>query len=280
MHYFIGLPEWRHPDWYAEGKTPKEPLKIYANHFSSVEGNTTFYALPSSTNIQAWNHAVPDTFRFCFKFPKIVTHDSMLRHCSKEVNEYIERLSPLEEKLGVLWLQMSRAFQPEQLPILKKFLDHLPKEFTYGIEVRHPGFFEKNEIEKQFNRLLMKNKINRVMFDTRVLFANPATDAASKDALIKKPRLPLHVVATGDYPMLRFISPMDMSLSETALDQWANKTIQWIDEGKTPYLFFHTPNKAPVPALAQHFSEKIAKLRPDISPITLWEKQPQQTSLF
>lgn len=280
MHYYIGLPEWRHPDWYAEGKNPKEPLKIYAKHFSSVEGNTTFYALPSSTNIQAWNEAVPDTFRFCFKFPKTVTHDSMLRHCSKEVSEYIERLSPLEEKLGVLWLQMSRAFHPEHMSILKSFLECLPKDFKYGIEVRHDGFFQKDEIEKQFNRLLMKNKINRVMFDTRVLFANPATDAASKDALIKKPRLPLHVVATGDYPMLRFISPMDMSLSEAALDQWAHKTIQWIDEGKTPYVFFHTPNKAPVPLLARQFSEKITQRRPDIYPITLWEKQPQQTSLF
>ena len=280
MHYYIGLPEWRHPEWYAEGKNPKEPLKIYASHFSTVEGNTTFYALPSSTNVQVWNEAVPDSFHFCFKFPKTVTHDSALRHCSKEVVEFIERLSPLEEKLGVLWLQLSSAFQPEQLPVLKTFLESLPKDFTYGIEVRHHGFFKKDDIEKQFNRLLMEHKVNRVMFDTRVLFANPAADTASKDALIQKPKLPLHVVATGDYPMLRFMSPMDMCLSEAALDQWANKTIEWIDEGKTPYLFFHTPSKAPVPVLAQRFSEKLAQLRADIYPITLWEKQPKQTSLF
>ena len=283
MHYYIGLPEWRHPDWYAEGKNPKEPLKTYARHFSSVEGNTTFYALPSKDIVTSWNESVPDTFRFCFKFPKAVTHELALRHCSKEVAKFIDRLSPLGDKLGILWLQMSSAFQPNHVPILETFLASLPKEskdFTYGIEVRHLGFFGKDLVEKQFNRLLIQHNVNRVMFDTRVLFANPATDAASQDALSKKPRLPLHVVATGHHPMLRFMSPMDLSLSEVALDQWVLKTIQWIDEGKTPYIFFHTPNKAPVPVLAQRFSEKITKYRPDIAPIRLWEKQPQQTSLF
>lgn len=279
-HYYIGLPEWRHPDWYAEGKNPKNPLKIYAQHFTSVEGNTTFYALPNSDTVQTWHDSVPNDFRFCFKFPRAVTHDAMLRHCSKEMSEYIDRLSPLGEKLGLLWLQMSSAFQPDQLPILRTFLSSLPADFNYGIEVRHPGFFRKDETEKQFNRLLMEHNVSRVMFDTRILFANPAPDAATQKSLIEKPHIPLHVVATGDFPMLRFMSPMDLSLSKTALDQWANKTIQWIDEGKTPYLFFHTPNKAPVPALAQRFSEKITALRPDIEPITLWEKQPQQTMLF
>ncbi len=279
-HYFIGLPEWRHPDWYAEGKNPKEPLKLYSQHFSSVEGNTTFYALPGSDQIQTWSDSVPDSFRFCFKFPKAVTHDAMLRHCSQEVGEYLERLSPLGEKLGVLWLQMSSAFQPQDLPVLKTFLANLPSDFSYGIEVRNSAFFDKDENEKQFNRLLMEHNVNRVMFDTRIMFANPAPDEDSKRAAIEKPRLPMHVVATGDYPMLRFMSPMALSLSETALDQWANKTIQWIEAGKTPYLFFHTPNKAPVPELAQRFSEKVATLRPDISAITLWGKQPQQTTLF
>lgn len=280
MHYYIGLPEWRHPDWYAEGKNPKEPLKIYSQHFSSVEGNTTFYALPSAANVEAWNESVPDSFRFCFKFPKTISHDSLLRHCSIEVTEFFDRMAPLTPKLGVMWLQMSKAFQPQHLPVLKTFLEGLPKDFSYGIEVRHHGFFRKDDTEKAFNQLLMEHQINRVMFDTRVLFANPANDESSQDALNKKPRLPLHVIATGDHPMLRFISPMDMHLSDTAMDQWARKTIQWIDEGKTPYLFFHTPNKAPVPQLALDFSKKVSLLRPEICPITLWDKQPQQASIF
>ena len=278
--YYIGLPEWRHPDWYAEGKNPKAPLNIYAQHFSTVEGNTTFYALPDRQTVNNWNNAVPEGFRFCFKFPRAITHEAMLSHCTRDVTTYLQRLTPLENKLGILWLQMSNAFSPAYLPVLKRFLKQLPTDFNYGIEVRNVGFFGKDETEKQFNQLLAQQHVNRVMFDTRVLFANPAPDKDSQRACIEKPRLPLHVIATGDYPMLRFMSPMDINLSDAALEQWANKVVQWIEEGKTPYVFFHTPYKAPVPDLAQRFSVKLATRRADISPLELWERQPKQTTLF
>lgn len=279
-HYFIGLPEWRHPDWYAEGKNPRDPLRIYAQHFSSVEGNSTFYALPAKDTVESWKDATPKGFRFCFKFPQAITHRAMLRHCAADTSEFLKSVAPLEERLGVLWLQMSAAFEPSDLPELKRFLTRLPEDFSYGIEVRSPGFFRKDEQERGFNRLLMDHRLNRVMFDTRMLFAHPADDEATRKSLREKPRLPLHVIATGDFPMLRFMSPMELGHSEPALDQWAAKIVQWIDEGKTPYVFFHTPYKAPVPQLAQQFSHKVHNLRPDIHPTTLWSPPPQQTALF
>lgn len=61
-HYYIGLPEWRHPDWYIEGKNPKNPLSIYAKHLSSVEGNTTFYALPSRETVKNGVHQFLKSF--------------------------------------------------------------------------------------------------------------------------------------------------------------------------------------------------------------------------
>lgn len=126
----------------------------------------------------------------------------------------------------------------------------------------------------------MEYEVSRVMFDTRVLFANPGQDADTQDALKKKPRMPMHVIATSDRPMLRFIAPMDISLADAALDQWANKVVEWIDANKMPYLFFHTPNKRPAPLLALNFSQKVTILRPDIKPISLWGQQPQQSCLF
>lgn len=280
MHYFIGMPEWRHPDWYTEGKTPKDPLKIYAKHFTSVEGNTTFYALPSAETVKVWSASVPEYFKFCFKFPRTITHVQQLRHCRQDVKLFIDRVAPLESKLGILWLQMGPAFSAEHLSDLEALLKTLPEQFSYGIEVRNHSFFAKDEIERRFNQLLMVHQVNRVMFDTRILFANPTQDEDSLDALKKKPRMPMHVIATGDKPMLRFIAPMDISLAEVALDQWANKVTKWINEGKQPYLFFHTPNQRQAPQLALRFSQKLAVLRSDISPISLWHQQPQQNNLF
>lgn len=280
MKYYIGLPEWRHPTWYAEGSQPKNPLGVYSQHFSSVEGNTSFYALPKASTVDLWRQTAPDDFRFCFKFPKTISHEAELRHCSREVKEFLDRVSPLEPKLGVLWLHVSKQFGPEQLPVLESFLSQLPKDFRYGIEVRNPNFFRKDEAEARFNRLLHKHSVNRVIFDTRVLFKHPADDESTKEALEKKPRLPLHVVATGEQPFLRFISPMDIALAEAALEQWVSKTIQWRKEGKTPYLFFHTPDKRHAPELAQMFTEKLAARHPEQQAMTLWDKQPQQDSLW
>lgn len=280
MHYFIGMPEWRHPDWYAQGKNLKDPLKTYAKHFTTIEGNTTFYALPSVENVEGWKASVPESFKFCFKFPKVISHDQQLLHCSQDVKAFMDRVAPLDSKLGVLWLQMSPSFGAQSLPYLQTFLEALPQSFQYGVEVRNISFFGKDQIEREFNQLLMKFDVSRVMFDTRTLFANPATDADTQDALKKKPRMPMHVIATSKYPMLRFIAPMDITLANTALDQWARKTIQWIDEGKTPYVFFHTPNLHSAPELARVFSQKVCALRGDIQPITLWDQQPQQSSLF
>lgn len=280
MKYYIGLPEWRHPSWYAEGAQPKNPLSIYSQHFSSVEGNTSFYALPKPSTVDGWKESTPEYFRFCFKFPRTISHDAELRHCAREVTEFLERVSPLESKLGVLWLHVSKHFGPKQLGVLESFFDALPTDFRYGIEVRNPGFFRKDEAEKAFNRLLNQYAVNRVIFDTRVLFKHPANDPATLEALEKKPRLPLHVVATGDQPFLRFISPMDIKLADDALNQWVSKTLQWIAEGKTPYLFFHTPDKLHAPELALRFTEKLAAQDPQIQPMSLWPSQPQQDSLW
>lgn len=280
LKYFIGLPEWRHSQWYSEGANPKNPLQIYSQHFSSAEGNMTFYAPQKRETVEAWRDATPDEFRFCFKFPRAISHDAELRHCAREVTAFFENISPLNSKLGIVWLQMGPSFGPDQLPTLEAFLSSLPEDFTYGIEVRNSGFFQKDEREASFNRLLQAHGVNRVMFDTRPLFKHPADDEATLDCLKKKPRLPNHVVATGDHPMLRFIAPMDYHLADTELDQWAGKVAQWIHEGKKPYLFFHTPDKRHAPELAQWFTEKLAAKAPGIDAMTLWDPQPEQDSLW
>ena len=284
MTYFIGLPQWQHADWYsAEIKSP-QALQHYAQSFSSVEGNSTFYGLPKASTIQRWNTEVSDTFRFCFKFPKSISHDAKLQHCWRELEQFFQRLEPLQGKIGILWLQMNQYFTPAELQQLAQFLHHLPEGFNYGIEVRHLGFFDKAEQERAFNRLLLEHAINRVMFDTRLFFKHLSNDPYSQDARHKKPRVPLHVLATSNTPMVRFISPIDVDLAETGLIQWAQKIIQWIDAGKTPYIFFHTPSNQYSPQLAQRFANKVAQLRPDIPALQLWSKQaestPQQTNLF
>ena len=278
--YFIGLTQWHHPDWYAERATTTSALNTYARHFNSVEGNSSFYGLPSATTIDEWQARSPSHFRFCFKFPNTITHQLKLRHCDRPLAEFLKRISPLEDKLGVLWLQMGASFSPSDIPQLARFLAHLPTDYALGIEVRHPGFFLKDDTEKQFNRLLIEYGVNRITFDTRPLFKHPASDEATQEALNVKPRMPVHVIATGQQPFVRFISPLDLTLGQAYLQPWINKTLQWIDEGRTPYLFFHTPDNREAPELALYFSQTLHQLRPDIAAISLWDRDIPQPELF
>lgn len=278
--YSLGLTQWHHPKWYAAGQSGRSALTIYTAHFDSVEGNSSFYGLPNEDIIQQWRGIAPQGFRFCFKFPRSISHDAQLRHCDREVTEFIHRVSPLRDKLGTLWLQLPAQFGAAQLPLLAQFLPTLPKGFRYGVEVRNLDFFAKGDAERQFNQLLMQQQINRVIFDTRSLFAHPEDDEDTQDALRKKPQVPTHVIATGQQPFVRFISPLDTSLCLSALTPWVHKFAQWIDEGRHPYLFIHTPNNAEAPELALWFSQTLHELKPEIPPLTLWANQPRQDELF
>ncbi|WP_136680153.1 DUF72 domain-containing protein [Neptunomonas sp. XY-337] len=268
--YFIGLAQWHHPEWYPDLADKRAALPRYAEHFSSVEGNNTFYGLPAPSTLQQWHEETPSTFRFCLKFPKRITHELKLRHCDEEVQNFLVHAAQLKEKVGILWLQMSHQFAPSDLPSLAKLLSQLPQEFSYGIEVRHLNFFNKSEEERAFNRLLLDRGINRVAFDTRTLFAHPMPDAVTQEALRAKPRVPLHVIATGQHPMVRFITPLDYQLASSALDQWVNKAKAWIEEGRTPYFFFHTPNNERAPQLAIKFAQRLAELDPTCASLKPW----------
>jgi uncharacterized protein YecE (DUF72 family) len=282
--YYIGLPQWNHPDWGTSalsGPPAQSTLQRYASHFSSVEGNSTFYALPNAETIQRWQQDTPEHFRFCLKLPQQISHRLQLRHCQAELKGFIDRISPLQDKLGQLFIQLPARFSPAALDTLAQFLTQLPDTFSYTLEVRHPEFFAKGDGERALNRLLIEWGINRTLFDTRALFALPRDDAATQEALQKKPRVPLHVIATGQAPMVRFISPLDYRSADPWLAPWVGKVASWLQEGRQPYLFFHTPDNRESPLLAQHFARELATQCPDAQGLTSWtETVRQQETLF
>lgn len=252
----LGLPQWFHADWPF---TPRsgDALAHYSRHFDTVEGNTTFYGLPRADTVTHWREVTPAHFQFCFKFPRAISHEAELQHCASETAEFLDRLSPLASRIGVLWLQLGPRFGPGNLGALEHYLAQLPKDFHYAVEVRHPAFFNKGEDERRFNRMLADAGVNRTVFDTRTLFAHPADDPDSREALAKKPRVPTHAVATADRPMVRFISPKDTSLADDALAHWATVLLRWHREGKDPFVFLHTPSCAEAATLARQLSSAL-----------------------
>ncbi|MGR5146190.1 DUF72 domain-containing protein [Photobacterium alginatilyticum] len=250
----LGLAMWSHSHWqqslYGTGCKTGERLTRYAETFDTVEGNTTFYATPAITTVRKWHDATPDDFRFTFKLPSAITHQNQLMHCDQLLADFLTVMSPLEEKVGLWKIQLPAHFGPQALPALEKFLQKLPARFTCGVEVRHPAFFAKGEEETALNRLLVNNKANRIIMDSRPVFAAPPTSEAVIDAHQKKPRVPVHAIATAENPMIRFIVHPDDPCNDAFFANWLKRLPAWLENGKQPYLFIHTPDNNHAPELA------------------------------
>ena len=58
-HFYLGCPMWGYKAWvgtdFFPAKTPASDfLRLYSRRLTCVEGNTTFYALPSEETVARW----------------------------------------------------------------------------------------------------------------------------------------------------------------------------------------------------------------------------------
>ena len=80
--------EWR-GSFYPEKHKPAEMLRYYAERFSAVEINNTFYKLPERGMLERWAEQVPPGFVFVLKASQRITHRQRLSAESKETVDYL-----------------------------------------------------------------------------------------------------------------------------------------------------------------------------------------------
>ena len=82
-HYWIGTSGYNYQEWkgsfYPEQIAEKQMLPFYAQRFTTVEINYTFYRMPTVRVLANWARETPDGFRFSLKAPRRITHDQRLR---------------------------------------------------------------------------------------------------------------------------------------------------------------------------------------------------------
>lgn len=296
---YLGAPQWSNDNWrgvvYTERCPKQQMLSQYGSVFNSVEGNTTFYATPSEQTLLQWQRAVPNEFRFTFKLPKRISHELGLLNVEAELEAWLALFNPLRSQIGSVLLQLPARFGPSQLPLLAAFLSLWPVTWPLAVEVRHLAFFDKAQHEQALNRLLVTHQVERVMMDTRALFSETEHTTLNIDALIdahrKKPQLPVHAVALTQRPLVRFVGHSQLLNNDAFLAPWLNKVQQWLNEGRTPYLFFHTADNQHAAQLARHFCRQLgvghsvlaafpAEREPQTATCSFAAKPEQQFSLF
>ncbi len=281
--YYLGLPMWSNRQWlgglFPKGASSKNYLQHYSSVFNSVEGNTTFYALPSQETVASWKQQAQQGFRFCFKLPRKITHENYLRYCGVELSAFFQRLEPLADYLGAFMIQLPDSFEPKQMNDLEAFLSQLPAGYQFSVEVRHRDFFNRGDEEQSLNRLLRDHQVDRVCFDSRALFSRPALSEQERDAHRKKPRLPVHAIATATQPIIRFIGSSDRQHNQQYLLPWVKKISQWQQQGITPTVFIHTPDNIDAPEQAAMFHQLLADI-PQWQPLAKTIKDESQLAIF
>lgn len=257
----VGCPMWADRDWVGAHLPVDTPvggeLAAYARVCNAVEGNTTFYALPGEATVARWREQTPVGFRFMLKLPRTITHDRRLRHAATEVAEFVERFTPLADRLGPTTVQLPASFAPDDLGVLEAFLDGLTRDLAWAVEVRHPGFHAGGGHERALNDALHARGVDRVVFDSRPLFAGPRETPEEIEAWERKPRLPVRAVATAGQPVVRFIGQTAAGANPAFWAPWVERVARWIADGRRPLVFLHTPDNAVSPALCRAFHDEV-----------------------
>ena len=217
--YYLGCPIWGNKGWVGELFTrdakPKDFLKQYTTVFNTVEGNTTFYGLPTEATIARWHQDVPDGFRFALKFSQAISHDKRLMHADPDTALFLEMMDALSDRTGPAFLQLPSSFGPSDLPVLDSYLAALPKTHSYAVEVRHEIFYA--QAEAALDMVLRKHGVDRIVFDTGGLHAANTGTLREREAQRKKPNMPVRFTATGPHPFVRFIGHPEVEKISRAL---------------------------------------------------------------
>ena len=271
LPYFLGCPSWNEPAWrgalYPADASSSAFLDGYCRVFNSVEGNTTLYAWPSEEKVQRWASLMPETFRFCAKLPREISQAPDLRDTGDLLAAFRTLLGPLGPRITPFWLQLPASFGPSRLGELAGLIDTLGRPLA--VEVRHPAFFARGQEERALNRLLLDRGVERICMDTRALFSCHSRDPAVLHAQSKKPRLPVRPTAFSLCPQVRFVGHPELEANDRFLAPWLDKVAGWIEAGKRPHVYLHTPDNRLAPDLALRFHAQLRLRLPGLPALEL-----------
>src|ERR1700675_2007286 len=160
--------------FYPKGMRSADYLSFYAEHFHTVEVDSTFYGCPSARTVNNWAARTPEGFIFSVKVPQVITHEKVLADCDAELKEFIDTMNILGPKLGPIVFQFpffNRSIfrdRHEFLDRLVPFLGKLPHSQKFAIEMRN-----RDWLDVDFANLLRDHKIALVLQD-RSFMPSPA----------------------------------------------------------------------------------------------------------
>lgn len=260
VNWFLGTQGFSYSDWegqfYPIGMPSANYLAYYSRYFNAVEIDASFYGTPRRKTINNWYDATPRGFKFCLKVPARITHQRRLISAQAEMQEFLQIVRLLGDKLGVLLIQLPPSFHVDQYSILRNFLKILPRDLNFTVEFRHPSWYREDCVE-----LLIDKKI-----------AWTATEYRD---------LPKDINLTEDFIYIRWMGPRgrfekyDRERIDVTpkLEWWIEHIKAYLDRVHSVYGFFNDDYAGHAPATCIRFIKLLGLPEGGIRP-------PQQGRLF
>jgi uncharacterized protein YecE (DUF72 family) len=242
---YVGCAKWGRTEWvgkiYPTGTKEAKFLDHYVNHYNSIDLNATHYKIYPPESIKKWaDKAEGKDFLFCPKVAQAISHYSSFENIDDKTNSFLEGIMAFGNHLGPIFLQVSDKFSPNRKANLYKYLETLPKDLQFFVEVRNPTWFsDKKESEELINKLASLN-IGYVI-----------TDAAGRRDCV-------HMYLTIPKAFIRFVGNSLHPSDYRRIDNWVERIKRWLENGlKELYFFMHMHDEAYSPELSVYLIHKL-----------------------
>ena len=281
----VGTSSWADPgfvkEWYPPKLPANERLRWYAERFSYVELNSSFYAVPDRTNVHKWVDDTPDDFVFDVKVHRLLSRHSApldslppdLRDDAQTTDRGRVRLTPdletaLAERLveetapmakadmlGCYFVQLTPAFSPGRHELDE--LDRLVETFAphrVALELRHRGWLRGKRCERTL-RWFADHDVAFVCVDAppgdQVPIMPSDFDAVTRDDLAY---LRLHGRNTAGYLKGRSVAErFGWRYEDDELKEVAERARTMAEQAREVHVAFNNNRGDDAPTAAQRF---------------------------
>ena len=240
----IGIGGWTYAPWrgvFYPDKLPQSKELEYASHaLTAIEINATFYGRQKPKSWEAWEKVAPEGFQFAIKGSRFCVMRSKLAEVGEGLSGFFEQgFSALGPKLGpILWQFASRrTFDRDDIAA---FIDLLPEKLDgislrHAIEPRHDSFND----HKFFDLCRARNIA--VVFEDSDEY--PCVEADTADFAYAR--------------LQRMSEDVETGYDDAALDGFAERTRNWVKNGRDAYIFMINGAKVRAPAAALALQQRL-----------------------
>ncbi len=251
---YVGCAKWGRKEWVGKIYPPKTKEKDFVTHyvhqFKCIELNATHYRIPDPSWVERWKAEASSDFRFCPKFPQMISHMRRLKNCERETESFLKALEGFGKNLGTCFLQMPPNFTPKKYLDMEAYLNSLPKNFDLCVELRHPEWLKDIEPANYTFEVLRKRGIGAVI-----------TDAAGRRDCV-------HMRLTNGEAFIRFVGNSLHPTDFRRIDDWVQRIKKWLKGGiSRVYFMMHMHDEKDSPELAAYTIKELNKhCKLDIKP--------------